>query len=346
LTAPVLPFISIILPVRNEERFIASTLTQLASQNYPRSRFELLVIDGLSADKTVACVQAVAEAHPDLQLSVISNSKMLSSAARNLGVTAARGDYVLIVDGHVDIPTRSLLADAASIINTHGAEILGRPQRLSAQGLSPLQELIAATRGSRIGHSQDSHIYSLNEGWAPPSSIAVMYKKSLFTRFGGFDESFDAAEDLEFNTRLERAGLQCYTSPALEVLYFPRDSYAGLARQMRRYGIGRMRLWLKNRELPSPAAAAPALMVAGGVALMLCGAFYGLAWVALTGCSLAYGLLVHQVYRQDRELKRFEFASVLITMLAIHGALGLGSWEGLFKCIRSGRILPSVRAPR
>jgi succinoglycan biosynthesis protein ExoA len=325
------PFISVLVPIRNEERFIASTLADLARQDYPDSRFEVIVVDGMSSDKTLHRVREVAAEFPQLALKILTNPKGLSSAARNLGVKAARGEYILIVDGHVEIPSRTLLRDMGSVIRETGAVVLGRPQRLSATGLSMTQQVIAATRASRIGHAQDSMIYSLSEGWAAPSSIAVMYRRDLFERFGGFDESFDAAEDLEFNIRLDAAGLRCYTSPKFEILYFPRASVRGLFRQMRRYGAGRTRLWRKNATLPSAAALAPALMVLGGLTLALGAVGSTLCAAVLAACACAYASLVALVRSRDSELSQFNFWWVLFTMLAIHCGLGTGILEGAFK---------------
>ena len=325
------PFLSVLVPIRNEENFIAATLTDLARQDYPASRFEVIVIDGMSTDGTLARVRNIAAGFPKCALQVLENPKRLSSAARNLGIKAARGEYILIVDGHVEIPSRTLLRDMASVIRETGAVVLGRPQRLSATGLSLTQQVIAAARASRIGHAQDSMIYSSNEGWAAPGSIAVMYRRDLFERFGGFDESFDAAEDLEFNIRLEGAGLRCYTSPKFEIFYFPRATVGGLFRQMRRYGTGRTRLWRKNATLPSIAALAPALMVLAGLTLTL-GAVHSVRYAgALAACACAYALLVGLVRRRDSVLSQFNFMRVLLTMLAIHCGLGTGIIEGVLK---------------
>jgi len=322
----------VLVPIRNEERFIKKTLTDLARQDYPESRFEVIVIDGDSTDGTLEQVRAVALEFPRLALQVLTNPKKLSSAARNLGVKAARGDYALIVDGHVEIPNRTLLLEMARATLESGAIVLGRPQRLSATGLSMTQQVIAATRASRIGHSQDSNIYSLSEGWVPPSSVAVMYRLDLFKQFGFFDESFDAAEDLEFNIRLERAGLRCYTSPKFEILYFPRDTVPGLFRQMRRYGTGRTRLWRKNSTLPSVQASAPALMVLAAITLGLGSALGSvLSAAALSACALLYALLIGLVRRADPALSNFSLSRILLTMLAIHGGLGVGIIEGLFR---------------
>ena len=77
-----------------------------------------------------------------------------------------------------------------------------------------------------------------------------------------YDESFDACEDVEFNTRVAEAGYKAYTDPRLSVYYEPRNSFRGLFRQMMRYGIGRVRLARKHPESASMSQWAPAVLVA------------------------------------------------------------------------------------
>ena len=88
-----LPFISVIVPVRNEERCIRHTLEQLLAQDYPADRFEVLVADGRSADATRAVVSLVAARHPNVRL--LDNPRRWSSAGRNAAVRAARGDVLV-----------------------------------------------------------------------------------------------------------------------------------------------------------------------------------------------------------------------------------------------------------
>jgi succinoglycan biosynthesis protein ExoA len=328
MTAP-LPFITVVVPIRNEERFIEQTLAQIAGQAYPRSRLEVIVVDGQSTDRTREKVEHFSAGHPDLSLRLETNPKRLSSAARNLGVRLARGDYVIIVDGHVEIPTRELLSSAADAIARTGAEVLGRPQRLSPSDIDRTQQMIATVRASRLGHAAGSLIYSRDEGWAPPSSIAVMYSRKIFERFGYFDERFDAAEDLEFNTRIEAAGVSCYTSPKLEILYYPRQSLKALFRQMMRYGTGRARLMRKRREMPSLNTLAPPFAVAAGVTLTALAPFSTIALTALVTCVSLYVLLTSAVYFSSRELRQFSWPHVVATFAAIHGGVGTGFWRGL-----------------
>jgi succinoglycan biosynthesis protein ExoA len=130
-------------------------------------------------------------------------------------------------------------------------------------GASTLQWAIAAARRSPLGHHPDSFIYSDKAQFSPASSVAVAYRKSVFEKVGNFDESFDAAEDVEFNTRIDAAGLKCFFEPSIAVHYVPRKTLNGLFVQMERYGRGRVRLWRKYRHTFSWKSFAPGMFVFG-----------------------------------------------------------------------------------
>ena len=91
----------------------------------------------------------------------------------------------------------------------------------------------------------------------------MAYRRTVFDRVGEFDERFDACEDVELNHRIDRAGLRCFFTPAVRVLYFPRSSLRGLFHQMARYGRGRVRLLRKHPETFSPGGFIPAAWLAG-----------------------------------------------------------------------------------
>jgi succinoglycan biosynthesis protein ExoA len=252
-------FVSVIVPVRNEEPFLEATLRALERQRYPADAFEVLVVDGQSQDGTVAVVRRLQAEFANLRL--LYNPKRLSSAARNIGVRHARGEFVVIVDGHCELQNRDYLRDLVEVFERRGVECVGRPQPLDVTGATWLQSAIALARGSRLGHNPGSHIYSDEGGYVPPQSVAVAYRGDVFTRVGYFDEAFDACEDVEFNHRLARAGMRCYLAPELTVRYHPRGSLAGLCYQMLRYGRGRARLLLKHPDTFAVAPLVPAIFL-------------------------------------------------------------------------------------
>ena len=75
------PFVTIVMPIRNEARFIRDTLLQVINQDYPLDCFEIIVADGMSDDGTRAIVMEMAQQYPQIRL--LDNPARLSSAGRN-----------------------------------------------------------------------------------------------------------------------------------------------------------------------------------------------------------------------------------------------------------------------
>jgi succinoglycan biosynthesis protein ExoA len=343
-------FVSVIMPVRNEARFIERTLAQLVNQEYDHERFEILVVDGESTDGTPTIVEKFAAAHANVRL--LMNPKKLSSAARNIAVRQARGDVVLLVDGHCDLPGKHCLRDLADAFERSGADCMGRPQpqELAAPFLShqenktltSVQRAIAAARLSRLGHHPDSYIYSSTEGFVPAKSVAVAYRRAVFEKIGGFDERFDACEDVEFNHRVDGAGMRCFFTPRIAAHYAPRDTLRGLFRQLFRYGRGRVRLWRKHPETLSIKTLLPGLFVLG------CVVGFGLAWTsawlaAAYAAALAsyltlvlIGSIVAAIKPSSRphQLSKVDWAALMWlppVFVTIHVGAGAGLlWEAVF----------------
>jgi len=255
------PVLSVVVPVRNEVQAIARTLGQLLAQEFDSRWYEIIVVDGESTDDTRSQVEAIASQHSNVRL--LLNPKRLSSAARNIGVRDARGEYILIVDGHCEIKTPWLFRNVIQAFRDSGADCLGRPQPLDVSEANATQRAIAVARSSWLGHHPDSFIYSDEPRFVPAHSVAVAYCRTVFDKVGYFDEQFDACEDVEFNTRIDNAGLRCYFTPAIAVHYVPRASFTGLFKQLARYGRGRVRLMRKHPSTFSWKSLLPAVFVAG-----------------------------------------------------------------------------------
>jgi glycosyltransferase involved in cell wall biosynthesis len=343
------PFVTVVMPVRNEARFIADTLGQLRGQDYPQDRFEILVADGMSDDGTRDIVVRIAE--EDDRVRWLDNPKMRSSAGRNVGFRAGRGDLFVVVDGHCHIPDDIFLRNISDCFEKSGADCLGRPQPLDPPGLTPFQQSVALARASRLGHGGDSLIYGDFEGFASPVSNGAAYRREVFDKVGYVDEDFDACEDVEFNFRVEQAGLKAYTSPKLTVRYYPRENLTALIGQMRRYGRGRTRLYRKHPALLSLSALVPACFTGGAaafVALLILNLIFGLStfltfiFFALGLALLAYAVLVGvTAVRICREHGWSHAWRLPLIFLAVHGGLGLGMWEKFLapvgRCLRRHR---------
>jgi len=325
------PFISVIVPVRNEQAFIESTLRQLLRQDY--ERFEVIVADGESTDATPDIVRRLACEYDNLEL--VPNPGRWSSAGRNAGLRIARGDIVLVVDGHCDVSDPNHLSHLSDALKRSGADCIGRPQPLDVRNATPLQRAIAVARSSRLGHHPSSRIYSSEESFVQPHSVAVAYRRSVFDAVGQFDDAFDACEDVEFNHRVAHAGLRCFFTPRVAVHYHPRSSISGLFRQMVRYGRGRVRLLRKHRETFSIACFLPALFLLGLVAGPLFA--WHSPWLAATYASVVavYAAVVAAtsigLSLQARDLRFLPWLPL------VFGAIHLGAGFGVLReCVARG----------
>jgi succinoglycan biosynthesis protein ExoA len=256
-----LPFLSVVIPVRNEEAHLGAVLESLLAQDYPSDRYEILVADGDSTDGTARVVEKIASGRAT-RIKLLSNARRWSSAGRNVGVRHSSGDLIVFIDGHCYIPSKTLLRDTAATFEKAGADCLCRPQPLSMEGNSFFQNAVAHARATSLGHGTDSTIYDTKfEGPVNPCSAGAMYRRTVFERVGYYDESFDAAEDVEFNYRVFKSGLVSYISPRLEIRYQPRASLGALWRQMMRYGRGRFRLIQKHHDAFSISQLVPAVFL-------------------------------------------------------------------------------------
>ena len=92
------PFVTIILPIRNERQYITSALISIFNQNYPENKIELLIADGCSTDGTTEIIKNFQKNHLNIQL--IENFGEIVSEGFNLALSQSIGEYILRIDGH------------------------------------------------------------------------------------------------------------------------------------------------------------------------------------------------------------------------------------------------------
>lgn len=328
-----MPSVSVVVPVRNESRSIERTLRLLLTQDFPRKEFEVIVADGASTDDTVPIVRRLQGEFANLKL--VFNARRLSSAGRNTAIRHATKDVVVVVDGHCHVPDRDYLKNLSDAFATSGADALGRPQPLDSADPTPFQRAVSAARSSRLGHNPDSDIYSNEAKFVPPQSTAVAYSRRVFATIGLFDQEFDACEDVEFNERVHAAGLTCYFTPTVKIVYEPRSSFPALFYQLGRYGGGRAKLAFKHpRSLSVPALVPPlwTLWVIFGALLTFCSDYFGFVWLASLGLYAAVLLVAGAVLGRGKPLA--VVVRIPAVFVAIHFGFAWGFWKEVGRQLR------------
>lgn len=329
--------LAIIMPVRNEEKFLGQTLDQIYLQDFPMEKLEIVIADGFSTDNT----REIADSYKGRfgSLKVLDNPGKLPSSGRNVGVKNSSAPYLLILDGHTYIPSKNFLKDILETFKQTGADCLCRPQPLMPPDINEFELSVAYCRGSVLGHKPGSEIYADFEGEVDPTSSGAMYQRSVFEKIGYFDEQFDACEDVEFNHRVKTAGLKSYLSPKLTVFYYPRSTITGLWKQMNRYGMGRFK-FAKKHNIFSPIqwfAGAAVLVFAIGLVLSFLFPPINEVFRSVT----AFYLLVVVIFSFVLAMKEKHFGCLLYGLLifpTIHFGLGFGFLKVMLTFIKNKEI--------
>jgi len=286
------PPVSVVMPVRNEERHLAESVRHVFGQDYPGG-FELVLAVGPSADRTEAIARELSAAEP--RLTVVANPTGKIPAALNAAVRAARHDVIARVDGHALLPPGYLRTAVAVLAATGAADVGGV---MAAQGVTTFAQAVAWAMTSKAGVG--SAAFHTGGGAGPADSVYLgVYRREAIEQAGGWDEGMLRAEDWDLNYRIRARGGQIWFTPELRVTYRPRASVRALGTQYFHYGRWRRVIVREHPETASFRYLAPPA-AAGLVALGLAAGLAGLAGIAAGAPAgiqwLAAGLVIPLTY--------------------------------------------------
>jgi succinoglycan biosynthesis protein ExoA len=257
------PFVSVVLPIRNEAAFIERTLEAVFSQTYPADRFEVLIADGMSTDDTRAIVTTVAARHPQVRSRIIDNPRGIVPTGLNLAITAAAGDVIVRVDGHT-IVAPDYIAECVRVLRESHADNAGG--RMDAVSDTAFGRAVALATSSPFGVGGSRFHYSTTEEWVDTVYMGA-WPRSVFGWNGLFDEELVRNQDDEFNYRLVARGGRIRLSPSIKSCYYARSTPGGVCRQYGQYGFWKVRVMQKHLQQMSPRHFVPALFVTALVGL-------------------------------------------------------------------------------
>jgi len=337
IEGPDLPFVSVLIPVRNEAGFIGRCLQAVAAQDYPKDRFETIVLDGGSTDSTEDEVRVTAEG-AGLTVFYAPNPKHTAAAGFNLGLTLAHGEIIVRLDGH-SRPASDFLSASVRVLHATGAEAAGGP--IETRGFGEVGRAIALAMSSRFGIG-DTAFRDSSAGLQETDSVPYgAYRRDVFERVGQLAEDIDRGEDDEFNYRLRDAGGRIVLSPEIRSTYYCRETFGALARQYWAYGLAKAAVLQRHPQRLRPRHLVPSALVAvlgagllfGGVSKRL-GKLAALAAAAYAGANALASLRLAQDNPREARYLPLAFA-------CIHLPAGAGMLVGLVRgLLQKQRPLP------
>jgi len=209
--------ISIIIPCRNEEKFIKGAITSVLEFLDPDNIIcEILLIDGMSSDNTRSIINELSAI--DDRIKLLENPHKNQAAALNIGIRQATGDYFMRLDAHALYPKNYLILCHTTAQKTGADNVGGIVIPMISQGRY-CAKLVHALTTHRFGVGDSGFRTSLEPG--PADTVPYgFFTKSIFKRIGLFDERLVRAQDYEFNRRINVAGGTVWLNPEIRVEYF------------------------------------------------------------------------------------------------------------------------------
>lgn len=300
---------SFVMPVRNEEKYLASAVESVFSQKTP-GKVELILAIAPSTDRTKEIAHSLQSSYKNLK--VIDNPTGATASGLNLAIKESSFDVIVRVDAHSQL-TGDYLETALEVMNQTGAANVGG--RMQAIGETPFQKAVAFGYNNRVGLGGGSFHIGGKAGAVETVYLGV-FQKSWLEKAGGFDPKWVRGQDWELNQRIMLLGGVVWFDPRLVVNYFPRSSWRALAKQF--YQTGRWRGAL-TRQAPFQSSLRywiPPLFVLAalfGFPLWLYLLFIGL--IAFNALELPNGVKLR----------------VLLVLPTMHFSWGIGFWVGLIR---------------
>jgi cellulose synthase/poly-beta-1,6-N-acetylglucosamine synthase-like glycosyltransferase len=237
-----LPFVSIIIPAKNEERLLRGCISSLHQLDYPKDKFEIIIVDGLSTDNT-------ARVAIEMGARVISNVKQTVSPGRNIGFENAKGDLIAFTDADCIVDPQ-WLSNSIKYFEDETVACAGGPN------LTPSDE---SDFGKAVGFVFDQPLFAAGSIHARElSEVKVVnsipgcnaiYRQSILAQVMPLDETMLTGDDTLLNRKILDLGYQLLYTPDVIVYHYRRPTPRKLWRQFYRYAIGRLQVAKKDKRL-------------------------------------------------------------------------------------------------
>ena len=331
-----LPFVSMIVHCRNEERFIGACLDTLMTNGYPLDRFEVLVVDGMSEDGTRESVLEYATRYPMIRL--VDNPKRITPAAVNTGVAASTGNIIFILGSHAYYEP-GYFECCVRALEEFEADCVGGVMITKTREQGPFANAIKLALTLPLGVGNSRFRTGVTEPKWVDATVFGCIRKELFERVGPYNEALVHSHDMDFWNRVRRSGGRLLVHPKARSVYLARSTLSSFWKHNVRNGfwvtwpmrlVGTRFSW---RHL------VPLWFLSGMVVLGIGGLVWRPLWwigaAAVSAYVMATVVVSLQAGVQQRDWRLLFTGPVAFS--ALHLAYGLGSLWGLVKPITGAK---------
>ncbi len=329
------PFVTVIIPIRNEARYIEQTLNSVLAQDYSHKCVEVLILDGMSNDGTRKICEEIIQQVSIFPIQILDNPKNIVPSALNIGFRHAKGDVVIRVDGHCEIAPNYITECVKHLLEKNGDEnrtLVGVGGPIETVGETAIAKTISIAMSSVFGVGRTFGRTVKNRKMVVDTIAFPAYKHDIINRFGEFDEELLCNEDDEYHYRICKHGGQLVLAPSIRSRYYCRDSFAKLWHQYIKYGLWKVRVLQKHPHQIRLHKFVPPVFVGSLLISLFLAVLWPLVWYIFTSILGIYlfANLIASLWAMSRNNWNPLFW-LPVTYAIIHIGYGLGFLIGLVK---------------
>ena len=320
------PPVSVIVAVRNEEECLDHCLESIISLDYPKDKIEIILVDGMSTDKTMSIIESWIK--KDDRIRALTNPDRIVSTGMNIGLKESRCDLILWTSGHVLLKPDYLRKCLDTMEKTSASAVGGI---LETVGTTPIGRINAAVLSNRFGVGGGAHRVGNKSGWVQTVTMAL-YRKDAIIEAGGWDEALPRSQDNDLHDRMNKIGRRSYMMADVSSIYLCRETFGGLLRQAWQNGYWNIMLTKMGRRGFNTRHFVPMIFV-GCFALLIVGSLFSApALCLLISLLMLYAVAAIAVSISEGIGRRFSWQIPVMPFwfLAFHLSYGFASWVALF----------------
>ena len=321
--------VTAIIVVRNEEKYIKISLKSLLEQNFPRNKYEIILVDGNSDDNTIKNIEETIKKYnkQNVKITILKNEKKLLAPGWNIGIQNAKGKYVTRIDAHASA-SKDFIKTSLETIEKLPEDIACVGGRLISVSLEKEDKTISKVLSSPFGVGNSKFRYSEKEQYVDTVAFGL-YKKEIFNKVGYFDETLERNQDNNMHNRIRKAGYKFYYNPEIKSEYYVRNNLKKMLKQGFLNGKWNIIVFRQDKESLSVRHLLPLAFVLSIILLVILSIINKIFLYILVAELITYFTLgIFFALKKTKNI--IEILKMLLYFLLLHISYGVGSLLSIF----------------
>lgn len=322
--------LSVICPIYNEEKYIAGCIDSILAQDYPKDNLEVIFADGMSTDRTREIVSEYSDKYPWIRM--IDNPKRIVPPALNSAIETSRGDIIMRLDAHASYEP-NYFSTLVAALDTYHADNVGSVCKTDVLHKTSKSLAIREVLSHPLGVGNSAFRTGINKAKEVDTVPFGCWRRSVFDRFGRYDERLVRNQDIELNKRIKAGGGKIIIVPDTFCTYYARETFSKLARN--NYGNGKWNIltvyYTHQLKSLSLRHFIPLLFVLSLLLPVVAGFFWHPLWWICVASLLLYTFVVSLISARIAIRKHLDFSYLSAAFFVLHLSYGWGSLVGLLQ---------------